>query len=145
MNTDEKDRLQTKVLLVCASIVLGSGALWLAWLRYRHLINEPDFYWYNWIQLAGIAIIGILSLCAAILFILGRRSARSLFTFGLSLIPILLFANLMVFLFRVFQNILQGNAIFFLERLFAQPYKVIVVLLIVIALTVLRSLNERKN
>jgi hypothetical protein len=128
-----------------ASVVVSAVALWLAWLQYDRLLSQPDVSWYNWVQFAGIALTGILCLWSAVLFVLGRPSAQDIFKIGLSLIPILLFANLMAFLFRVFQNILQGNASFFFERLFAQPYKVLFILLVVIALAVLGSLNERKE
>lgn len=148
MNSHDERTLHkrsSQVLLALVSLVLGSSALWYAWFRYERLVNQPDSNWYSWVQLAMIALIGVLSLWAAILFILRKPAARDFFKLGLSGIPILLFVNLIVFLVRVFQNILQGNANLFFERLFAQPYRILFILVVVIALVILNSLNEKSK
>jgi hypothetical protein len=108
-------------------------------------MNHPDVYWYNWVQTAGIALMGILCLSAALLAIAGSPSARSVFSFGLSIVPIILFTNLMMLVIRGIQNILQGNATVFFDRLFEQPFRILFILAIVIALAVLRSLNEKRE
>ena len=149
MNVNDREinssKLSSRASLGSISFILGIGALWFAWFQYGRLINQQDFYWYNWVQLAMISLIGGLSLWAAILFVLGKPSARDFFKLGLAVVPILLFANLVAFLFRVFQNILQGNTGFFFERLFAQPYRILLILVLLIALTALGSLNQRKD
>jgi hypothetical protein len=132
-------------LLALSSLLFGSGALWYGWLLYTGLVKRPDSYWYNWVQIAGIALVGVLCLWAGTLFFFGRPSARAVFKLGVSIVPILLFSNLMMLLFKVVQNIFQGNASFFFERVFAQPYKLLFLLLIVIAITVLGSLNEKRG
>jgi hypothetical protein len=142
-NKQNKASNGSLALLALSSLILGSSALWFTWIRYDRLLNQPGTYWYNWVQLAGIALLGILCLCAAILFILGKSSGRSVFKVGLSIIPILLFANLMNLVFRNIQSIFRGNTTFFFERMFAQPYKLLLILAVVIALAVLGSLNEK--
>jgi len=148
MDSHEEKNLHkspSQLLPTLVSLILGGSVLWYTWFRYERLINQPVSNWYSWIQLAMIALIGILSLWAATLFILGKPAARDFFKLGLSAIPILLFINLIIFLVRVFQNILQGNASLFLERLFAQPYRILVILVVVIALIVLNWLNEKSE
>ena len=150
MNIDDEGRRsrtsrRSLILLALSSLVIGSGAFWLTVLRYESLAKQSDFYWYSWVQLAGIALVSILCLWAAILFILGRPSGRSVFKLGLSVVPIILFVNLMILVFRGIQNIFQGNANFFFERVFAQPYKILFILAIVIVLTILSSLNEKRG
>jgi hypothetical protein len=150
MNTYDEER-QSKMsgrspgLLAFVSLLLGSGALWFTWLRYDGLMNQPDAYWYNWVQLAGIALMGILCLLAALSFILRGPSAQSLFKLGLSIVPIILFTNFVMFVFRVVQNILQGNANGFFERVFTQPYKILLILALLLVLAVLGSLNEKRE
>jgi hypothetical protein len=148
MNIEPKGKQNqdgSKLSYVIAGSILGGGAFWLAWLRFNQLSSWENFYLYGWVQAAGIALIGILSLWAALLFTFGRPSAQSVFKVGLSLIPILLFVNLTILLFRGFDNLLQGNANFFLERLFAQPSRVLLVLVIVMALAVLNSWNKKSE
>jgi hypothetical protein len=133
------------ILLALSSLTLGGGAIWWAWLRYEDLARQSDSYWYSWVQLAGMALVGILCLLAAMLFFQGRQSARSVFKLGISIVPIILFANLMILVFHGIQNVLQGDASFFLDRILAQPYKLLFILVIVIALAVLGSLNEKEK
>jgi len=48
-------------------------------------------------------------------------------------------------MFRAIQNIIEGNATFFLDRLIAQPQRIVLILIVLIALGLLGSLNERAN
>jgi hypothetical protein len=130
-------------LMSLLSLIPGGAALWYAWLRSGSLMNLPVVHWYQWVQPALFGLMGILCLLAAILFLLGRSSGWSVFKFGLSIVPLVLFSNLIVLLFRVIQNMLQGNPTFIFDRLVAQPQKILFVLIVLIALGWLGSLNER--
>jgi hypothetical protein len=145
MHVEEKQAKTPRWVLSALALVLGIGSLWFTWLRYESLSSQPDFYWYNWIQIAGIALLGVLCLWASVLFLWGKSHGWSVFKAGLSIVPLVLFFNLMILLYRVVQNILQGNASFFFERVLSQPYKVILVVVILVALTLLRSLQENKG
>jgi hypothetical protein len=133
---------QTQVLLAVGSTILGLGALWYAWMRYN-LLAEPDSHWYGWIQVAAIRFVGLLCIWAAVLFILGKPSALPLLKVGISIVPLILFFNLIVLIFRVIHNLTQGNATLFLDSVFAQPQKFIVIPIIVIALLLLESLMKK--
>jgi len=133
------------ILRPFVSALLGVSALWYAWYRYTNMAYRPDSQWYGWIQLALIAMMGILCLSAVALFVSGKSSGSSVFKAGLSIIPLLLFSNLVVLMFRAIQNIIQGNATFFLDRLIAQPQRIVLILIVLIALGLLGSLNERAN
>lgn len=132
------------ILLPVVSTILGSGALWYSWFRYNSIVNRPDFQWYNWIQPAFIALMGILCLSATILFISGKSSGWSVFKAGLSIVPLILFSNLVILIFRVIQNILQGNAIPFISRLYVSPLNK-AILAVALMLTVLSVLKGMKK
>lgn len=129
-------------LMPFLGLILGVGALGYAWFRYSGILNRPEPHWYQWIQPALFGLMGILCLSAAILFILGRASAWSIFKLGLSIVPLVLFSNLVILVARGIQNIVQGNTTFVLERLIAQPQKLLLILVVLIALGLLGSLNE---
>lgn len=147
MNNKDKKLAETLKwlpgLIPLLSLLLGGGALWYTWLRYASLVGQPNTYWYHWIQPAFFGFTGILCLVAAILFILGKSSGWPVLEMGLAIIPLLLFFNLIVFLFRGIQNLIQGTAGFFFDRLLAQPYKLILIPVIVIILTLFEILNKR--
>jgi hypothetical protein len=151
MSSNEIEKLSMEISIWSAislsviSATLGSGALWFTWFRYNSLLNRPEIEWYGRIQPIFFALMGILCLWAAILFVLRKPSGWPVFKTGLSMVPLLLFTNLLILLFRVIQNIFQGNVNFFFERVFAQPYKVILILAVVIALVLLGSLNEKRE
>jgi len=132
-------------LLPFISIILGSGALWYAWLRYNSILNRPDYQWLSWIQPALIALMGLLCLSAAVLFIAGKPSGWSVFKVGVSIVPLVLFSNLVILVFRVIQNIIQGNASPFFDRLLTQPYKILLIPIVIIALVLLGSLGKREK
>jgi hypothetical protein len=129
-------------LLPLTSLVLGGGALWLVWFRSTITVSQPDANWYPWVQTAAIALSGILCLVAAVLFIFDRASGKAMLKTGLSIIPLLLFTNLVIFIARIIQNIIQGNSGFFFDRALAQPQKILFISLIVIALILLGSLSD---
>lgn len=129
-------------LLPVVSTVLGCGALWFAWFRYNNIVNRPEFHWYAWIQLAFIVLMGILCLLAALLFLLGKSSGWSVFTYGLAIVPLILFSNLVILVFRIIQNIIQGNAQPFFVSLFTQPRNLIIPM-VVIVLMLLGYLDKR--
>ena len=132
------------ILLSVVSTILGSGALWYSWFRYTSIVNRPDFQLYNWIQPAFIALMGILCLSATILFISGKSSGWSVFKAGLSIVPLILFSNLVILIFRVIQNILQGNAIPFISRLYVSPLNkaILAVALMLTLLSVLKGMKK---
>lgn len=148
MNANSEEKLTDQTpkwllnVLPFVSAILGSGALWFAWLRYNSIVNRPQFHWYDWIQPAFIALMGILCLWATLLFILGKPSGLSVFTYGLSIVPLILFSNLVILVFRIIQNIIQGNAQPFLDSLFTQPRN-LVIPMIVIVLILLGYLEKR--
>jgi hypothetical protein len=138
---------QELLFLSFVSTILGGGALWYAWLRYNMMLNRPDLNWYGWIQPMAMALVGILCLSATILLILGKLSGRSVFKAGLSIIPLLLFSNLIILVFRVIQNIIQGRAQSIFDRLFTEPRNILIPI-VVIALLLLGYLGrntEDKN
>src|SRR5688572_15870784 len=127
MNTNSEEKLMDQTpkwllnVLPFISTILGCSALWFAWLRYNSLVNGLEIHWYDWIQPVFIALMGLLCLWATPLFILGKPSGLSVFTYGLSIVPLVLFSNLVILVFRMIQNIIQGNAQSFFDSLFAQP------------------------
>ena len=130
-------------LLPVASAILGGGALWFVWVRYNSIVNRPEIHWYDWLQPAGMTLVGILCLLATVLFIAGKRSAWSVFKAGLSSIPLILFINLLILMFRIIQNIFQGNAIAFLSRLYASPLNkvILAVVIIIILLSIVKGMK----
>ena len=147
MNYIRKEKLAdetpkwSRVLLPLISTLLGSGTLWYALSRYNTLLNRPD--WYGWMQVAFIVLVGVLCIWATVLFILGKSSGLAVLKLGISIIPLILFVNLIVLLFRVIHNIMQGDAALFLDRIFAQPNKFILIPIVVIILLWLESLTKR--
>jgi len=147
-HNEEQQPRQTSILsliaVTLASAIVGSGALWFTWFRYDSFSNRPDIPWNHWVQLIFLALMGILCLSAALLFISGRPSAWSVFKAGLSIVPLLLFFNLVVLVFRVIQNILQGNGMSFLSRLYANPLNkaMLGVVLVFILLSVLKEFKK---
>jgi F0F1-type ATP synthase assembly protein I len=91
-------------------------------------------------------LLGVSCLVAFTLFIMNRPSAWSVFMGGLSIIPIMLFTNLVVLIFRVLGNIVQGNTDAFLSRLSTSPLKVILnIIVVVIVLSVIQAIKKREN
>jgi hypothetical protein len=150
MNTYNEEKQPSKtskwqsILLALTSAILGISALWFTWFLYSGIANRLDIALYNWIQLASIALMGSLCLAAAILFIIGKPSGWSVFKAGVSIVPLLLFSNLVVLLFRVIQNLIQGNGISLLSRLYASPLNK-AILGIVLVLILLSVLKEAKK
>jgi hypothetical protein len=136
-----------QVLLPFVSTIFGGAALWYAWIRYNTILNRPDLYWYDWIQLAAILLVGILCVSATFLFLLSRPSGVSVFKIGISIVPLLLFSNLVMLVFRVIQNVIRGDASLFFDRLFSQPHKFILIPIVVIILIWLDSLikSDKSN
>lgn len=149
-NSQEKLAYQTPKWLInltpLAAIALSGAAFWYAWLKYNNIMNQLESHWYVWISPVLIVLVGILCLLAAILFIAGKPSAWSVFMGGLSIIPIALFSNLVILIFRVIQNTVQGNADPFLARLSTSPLKTILTIIaIVIVLSVVEGIKKVKN
>lgn len=145
-NHEEKVTNQTPkwllILLPFISTILGGAALWYTWFRYNGVVNRPEFHWYSWILPAFMALAGILCLSATLLFILGKSSGWSVFKAGLSIIPLILFSNLVILVFRIIQNIIQGNAKPFFDSLFTQPRNMVIPM-VVIVLILLGYLDKR--
>jgi hypothetical protein len=134
-----------KWLQIIVSAILGGGGVWYAWFRYNTLVNRPDSSWYGWVQVAFLVLIGVLCIWATVLFIWGKPSGSSLLKLGISIIPLFLFSNLVILIFRVIQNIVHGDAALFLDRVFAQPHKFILIPIVVILLLWLESLTKRDS
>lgn len=145
-NSEEKTSNPTPNWLInmlpFISAILGGGALWYSWLKYNDIVSQSVFHWYEWIRPALMVLMGILCLLATILFILGKSSGWSVFMGGLSMVPLMLFANLVILVVRLIQNILQGNAQPFFDRLFTQP-KNIAIPIVMITLVLLGLLSKR--
>lgn len=131
-------------LLPLISTIFGGSALCFAWFRYNSLVNRPEFHWYDWIQPAFIVLMGILCLLATLLFISGKPSGLSVFKVGVSIVPLILFSNLVILVFRVIQNIIHGNAIPFISRLYASPLNK-AILAVAVILILLSMVKEMKN
>jgi hypothetical protein len=130
-------------LLPLISLVLGGGMLWFAWFRVDLIgVNQPDANWYPWVQNAAIALSGVLCLVATVLFFFDKTSGKAMLKSGLSILPLLLFTNLVIFIVRVIQNILQGNVTFLVDRLLAPPYRILIIPAIVIVLILLGILGD---
>jgi hypothetical protein len=119
------------IFLSFISTFLSGAALWYAWLRFNRMLNRPELNWYAWIQPAAMALVGVLCLLAAILLILGKPSGMSVFKAGLSIIPLLLFSNLVILVFRVIQNIIQGRAESMLIHLFTEPRNLLIPIVVI--------------
>jgi hypothetical protein len=77
---------------------------------------------------------------------IGNPSAWSIFTGGLSIIPVMLFSNLVILIFRVIQNIVQGDTDPFLSRFSSSPLKVILnIIVVVIVLSLIQGIKKSKN
>jgi hypothetical protein len=139
-NTQEEQMMNkpsfgTSISLALISTVLGSTALWFTWFRYSTLSHRPEFQWYEWTQPIFAAVMGILCVSAAVLFLVRKPSGWSTFKTGLSMVPLMLFTNLLILLARVILNIFQGNGPAFVSRLYASPLnKAILVLVILLVL-----------
>jgi hypothetical protein len=94
-----------------------------------------------------LALVGLICLWAALLFLLRNSNALSALKFGLSLVPLVLFVNLILLVIRVIINILGGNTGYLLERMVSRPEKVLLVPILVLVLAVLSVLSktDRKN
>jgi hypothetical protein len=139
------DHQTPKWLMLLLSLLVGGGALWYAWFQYGNLMNQPQLDWYVWIRPVSMLLVGAFCLVAAVLFILDKASARSVFMGGLSIIPLMLFSNLIVLIFRVVQNIFQGNADPFPVNISASPLKVILnIIIVVIVLSVIQEIKKSK-
>lgn len=132
------------VLMTLASATIGGGLLWFVWFRYTSSLYGVEISWYNWIQLTALALMGVLCLAAGILFLTGKPSGWTLFKTSLLILPLLLFSNLIVFLFRVIQSTVQGNGISLLSRLYASPLNkaILGVILIIIVLSALKEIKR---
>jgi hypothetical protein len=127
-------------------LLVASGAFWYAWSQYNYLVHQLQPDWYAWVRPVLMLLLGISCLVAFILFIMNRSSAWSVFIGGLSIIPIMLFTNLIVLIFRVLYNIVQGNTDAFLSRVSTSPLKVILnIIVVVIVLSVIQAIKKREN
>jgi hypothetical protein len=134
-----------EVLLCFTSVLLGGAAIWFSWLRFTNLFSRPNVSWYEWIQPSMVVLFAFLCLVAAILFVLRKPDAVSFFKLGLSVIPLILFINLVILLFRAAASVWQGDAGFILERVLSQPHKFILIPLIIIAWILLDRLSKSKD
>lgn len=135
-----------KWLTSLLSLLVGCGSLWYAWLQYNDLVNQPQLDGYVWIRPVLMLLLGVFCLVASTLFIIGSPTAWSVFMSGLSIIPIMLFSNLVVLIFRVIQNIVQGNTDPFLSRLSTSPLKVILnIIVVVTVLSLIQGIKKREN
>lgn len=141
----EKSSNGHPVWLSFISTLLGGAALWYAWLRSTNLLSRSDINWYDWIQPSMVVLFGLLSLGSAMLFIMRKPEASSYFKLGLAIIPLTLFINLLILLFRGVTSLWQGNAGFLLERVLSQPQKFILIPVIIIALIMLDRLNNTED
>lgn len=145
-NDQEISNTLPKWLSSLLSLLIGCGALWVAWLQYNDLANQPQLEWYVWIRPVLLLVLGGCCLAALILFMTGSPAAWSMFLGGLSIIPIMLFSNLIVLIFRVIQNLVQGNTDPFLSRFSASPLKVILnIIVVIVVLSVIEALKKKEN
>jgi hypothetical protein len=126
------------------SILLGSGALWLAWIRYQNILNGTEFLWYAWIQPVGLVLVGVLCIATTILFLSDKASAWAVFKTAMSIIPLILFINFVILLFRVGQSMIQGKAISFISGLYVSPANK-VILAVVVIMILLSIIKETKQ
>lgn len=130
-----------------ASVVLGGGAIWYTWFECVKLASAPMFHWYEWIRPALMAVMGVLCLSAAVLFLLGKPSGSPVFKAGLFMVPLMLASNLVILAGQAAYRIVRGDALSFFERLIAQPHNLVIpfIVLAMIMLGVLDSREKRKN
>jgi hypothetical protein len=133
------------ILYPFLSGIVGSGVLWYVWLRSLNLLQRADAQWYEWIQPVMLVLVGVMGLWATLLFIMRRPLALSVFKLGLSIVPLLLLVNLLILLIRVIVNVFQGNAGVLLERILNQPYKALLIPIIVIMLMLLGALTKNED
>lgn len=134
-----------QALLCFMSVLLGGAAMWYVWLRITNLFSRPNVSWHEWVQPSMVALFAFLCLVATILFLFRKPEAVSYFKLGLSVIPLILFVNLMILLFRAVASVWQGDAGFILERVLSQPHKFILIPLIIVAWILLDRLSKSKD
>jgi hypothetical protein len=145
-NQESTDNQAPTWLLSLFSLLVGCGALWYAWLQYNDLVGQSHLDWYLWIRPVFMLLVGILCILATALFTINSPSAWSVFMGGLSIIPLMLFSNLIVLICRVIQNIFQGDTDPFLSRLSTSPLKVILnIIVVVIVLSVIQWIKKNEN
>jgi hypothetical protein len=148
MNIDKQKNLEdpTPKWFGVLPLLVACAAFWFAWSQYDHLVHQPQLEWYAWIRPVLMILLGVSCLVAFTLFIAGNTYAWSGFISALSIIPIMLFTNLIVLIFRMLQNIGQGSPDAFLSRLSTSPLKVILnFVVVVIVLSVIQAIKKREN
>lgn len=134
-----------QAMLCFMSIVLSGAAIWYTWLRVTNLVSRADDRWYEWIQPLLMVLFAVICLVAAALFLFRKSEAASYFKLGLSVIPLILFVNLMILLVRAAASVWQGDAGFLLERVLSQPHKFVLIPLIIVAWILLERLSGSKD
>lgn len=131
------------------SIILSGASFWYVF----YLVNQESLQFIQWIRLIIFALIGVILLLSAIIFIFHKALAWKGFIFGLSLLPVLLCLQLCLFIITIirmligsiFQGQLPEPIRMFIEN-YPSKYDVaiIIILLIVGFLVVINKLNKKK-
>ncbi|KEK24569.1 hypothetical protein [Bacillus gaemokensis] len=133
------------------SAIFGGSSLWYTWFKYSDRIYQPEFYWYDWIRPILLVIMGILLLTATLLFILDKSSANNMCKLGFSMIPFILFSNLVIFLFKIskkaFDYMIQGNRIPSFNISYPSPIDkiILIALVMIIVRKILTNGPKTKN
>lgn len=146
-STIESPQKLTGLLPLIASIT-GLAILIYSVSRYNDLLNQSESFWYHWFQTALVALIGIVCLISAFISVLSKqRMGWQLFIVGLSLFPIILFINLLVFLFDVIQGVLAGETLPLISRLYeSNPAKIILgIVAALILLSVVKKVIDKNT
>lgn len=128
------------------SIGLSVLAFWYIWHQTatgdKTVINLYD-YWYVWIRPVLIGLVGVLSLLAAVLFLLRKPVAASLFQSGINLILFILMANLVILVIRGVHHLVQGGARPVFDRIAQEPHKVFLVPVILLVLSIMSAIRKK--
>lgn len=135
-------------LLPLFSAIVGGLAIWFSWLKYTNL-SQTEFnwydYWYVWIRPGAIGLIGILCLVATVLFMFKKTSGLVVFKSGLTILPIILIINLVIFVMRGIENLFNGNATAIIDRITANPQKFISIPIIILILIGFDIINKKQK
>ena len=129
------------------SIGLSVLAFWYLWhqmagMENAMVTNRYD-YWYVWVRPVLIGLVGVLSLLAAVLFLLRKPVAASLFQSGINLILFILMANLVILVIRGVHHLVQGGARPVFDRIAQEPHKVFLVPVILLVLSIMSAIRKK--
>ncbi|MFY0758022.1 hypothetical protein AB1K32_03950 [Metabacillus dongyingensis] len=149
-NDEEKSKDQPPKwllpILPFISLALGGASLWFSWFRYTRMVNQFGFQWYNWIQPVLLVLAGILFFYAALLFIIGKPSGWAILINGISVIPVILFINLVILIGRGIVHLIKGAEMPSISALYSSSIdkSLLTAAVIIIVISIVKGLINKK-